>query len=245
MSCWHARDAAAVEWLDGDTMDIRDLERNLRDIRRINALLGWTAFTTRAVIGLVRSQPERPWSLLDVASGSADIPVAIARAAARAGLDLHVTVTDRNPQIVAVARQHCAAIPSIRVERQDALALTYPSGSFDLVLCTLALHHFAPDDARALLRSLARVGRRILLFDVVRSPLAYAGVVALTRLARMHPMTCHDGPASVRRAYSAEEVRMLAAEAGLENAHVHVGVPFRLALAADSARLDGSVPHAL
>ena len=229
---WRERDATATEWLDADQMDGHDLERNLRDIRHINALLGWTTFTTRAVLRELRAQPNRAWTLLDVASGSADIPIAIARAAQRAGIRLRVTVTDRSPQIVAIARERCAGMPAVTVERQDALALPYQAGDFDLALCTLALHHFAPDDAVPLLRSMARVARRTLVFDVVRSPLAYAGVVALTRVARMDPMTCHDGPVSVRRAYSAAEARALAASAGLRDVRTQVSFPFRLALSA-------------
>lgn len=230
MGAWQTRDADATEWLDADQMDAAELARNLADIRHINALLGWTTFTTRAVLRVLRAQPDRAWTLLDLASGSADIPIAIARAARRAGLDLRVTVTDRSPQIVAVARERCAGLPGVTVERRDALALPYSDGAFDLTLCTLALHHFAPDEAPALLRSMARVGRRALVFDVVRSPLAYAGVIALTRLARMSPMTCHDGPVSVRRAYSAAEARRLAAAAGLADARVSVGFPYRLAM---------------
>ena len=242
---WQVRDASISEWLDADTMDPRDLQRNLRDIRHINAVLGWTAFTTRAVLGSLRAQPQRVWSLLDVASGSADIPIAIARAALRAGVNLRVTATDRNPQIVAVARTQSAGIAQMTVEAQDALALPYPDGSFDIALCTLALHHFAPDVAVLLLRSMARVGQRVMVYDVVRSPLAYAGVVAMTRLGRMHAMTCHDGPASVRRAYSAAEVRALAAEAGLLHAQVCVGFPFRLMLTADGTASAPGGSHAL
>lgn len=233
MASWRVRDAAVTEWLDAEQLDRADLDRNLRDIRRINAVLGWTAFTTRAVISTLRSQPRRAWTLLDVASGSADIPLAIARAARRARLDLRVTATDRSPQIVSIAREQAAAMPSVTVERQDALALPYADASFDLALCTLALHHFAPEEAQALLWSMARVGRRVLVYDVVRSPLAYAGVIALTRLGRMHPMTCHDGPASVRRAYSAAEALALATAAGLRNPRVRVDFPYRLVLTAD------------
>lgn len=245
MSIWRMRDSAVTEWLDADQMDSADLERNLRDIRRINALLGWTAFTTHAVLRELRRQPDRSWSLLDVASGSADIPLAIARAAQRAKIPLHVVATDRNAQIVAIARERSVAVASMTVERQDALALPYPDRAFDIALCTLALHHFSPDDACQLLRSLARVGRRVLVFDVVRSPLAYAGVVALTRLGRMHPMTCHDGPASVRRAYSAADARGLAASAGLRNAEVRVGFPFRLILSADGMQATEGASHAV
>jgi len=239
MGSWQARDDDVTEWLDAEQMDSRELERNLRDIRHINAALGWTTFTSRAVLGLLRTQPRRAWTLLDVASGSADIPIAIARAAQRAGIALRVTVTDRSPQIVTVARERCASIATMTVERQDALALPYDAGSFDIALCTLALHHFAPDTAPALLREMARVGRRALVYDVVRSPLAYAGVIALTRLARMSPMTCHDGPASVRRAYSADEARALADAADLRQARVSVGFPFRLALVAEGFTAPG------
>ncbi len=233
MSSWRVRDAAMTEWLDAEQLDRAALDRNLRDIRRINAVLGWTAFTTRAVISTLRSQPRHAWTLLDVASGSADIPLAIARAAQRARLDLRITATDRSAQIVSIACEQTATMPSITVEQQDALALPYADASFDLALCTLALHHFAPEEAQALLWSMARVGRRVLVYDVVRSPLAYAGVIALTRLGRMHPMTCHDGPASVRRAYSAAEALALATAAGLRNPHVRVDFPYRLILTAD------------
>ena len=245
IASWQVRDASISEWLDADTMDPSDLQRNLRDIRRINAVLGWTAFTTHAVVGALRSAPQRAWSLLDVASGSADIPIAIARAAQQAGVNLRVTATDRNPQIVAVARTQSAGTPQMCIEEQDALALSYPDGTFDIALCTLALHHFAPDVAVLLLRSMARVARRVMVYDVVRSPLAYAGVVAMTRLGRMHPMTCHDGPASVRRAYSAAEVRALASQAGLRDVTVRVGFPFRLQLTADGAANSAGGSHAL
>lgn len=234
-SSWRTRDTEATEWLDADQMDGRDLERNLRDIRWINAALGWTTFATRDTLRTLRVEPQRAWTLLDVASGSGDIPIAIARAAQRAGIALSVTLTDRSPRIVAVAQTQAARTPDVRVERQDALALPYTAGAFDIALCTLALHHFAPEAAVALLRSMARVGRRVVVYDVVRSPLAYAGVVALTRLTRMDPMTCHDGPVSVRRAYTAAEALALAAAAGLRHARVRVGFPYRLALTADGA----------
>jgi ubiquinone/menaquinone biosynthesis C-methylase UbiE len=235
------RDAEVRELLDAETLDDAALRKNLADIRRINALLGWTAFTARTALGEARAMAHpnadgrHSFSLLDVASGSADIPLAIAHSAARAGLDARIVATDLSPQIVAIAREQVAETPSVTVERQDALALPYAPGSFDLALCTLALHHFDPEAAVALLVSMARVGRRVLVFDVERSPLAYVGSLLLTRLLLMHPMTRHDAAASVRRAYTAPELRELAARAGLREARVRVDIPFRLALVASGA----------
>ena len=244
LSSWRARDGAVTEWLDAETLDRAALDMNLRDIRRINALLGWTGFATREIVATMRREPDRVWTLLDVASGSADIPIAIARAAAKAGLSLRVTATDRSPQICAIAQERSHGMGNVRVEAQDALALPYGAGSFDIALCTLALHHFEPDAAQALLASLARVGHRVFVYDVVRSPLAYAGFVTLASLARMHPMTRHDGAASVRRAYSLAEARALAEAAGLRHIQARVRFPYRLALTADGAAPQGA-PHGL
>ncbi len=227
-----ARDDALRELLDADTLDQASLERNLRDIRRINGLLGWRAFAVQAVAKEVRALGGDSFSLIDVACGSADIPLAVKRWADRDRRTAHIVASDISPQIVAIARQEAAIEPSVHIEQQDALALPYATGDFDIALCTLALHHFDPPSAVRLLRELARVGRRVLVFDIQRAWLAYAGCVALVTLLAMHPMTRHDAPASVRRSYSAAELRALATEAGLREPAVTVRFPFRLALAA-------------
>jgi SAM-dependent methyltransferase len=230
------RDAEVRELLDGEISDPVALRRNLRDIRRINALLGWTALTVHEVARAIHATGARSFSLLDVATGSADMPLAIARWADRAGIVAHITATDVSPHVLSVASEQTAVVPDIAVQEQDALALTYEDGAFDIALCTLALHHFAPDDAVLLLRELARVGRKVLVFDLVRSPLAYCGVIVLTRALFMDAMTQHDAPTSVRRGYTAAEVRALAARAGLRGAAVHERFPYRLVLEAPGAR---------
>jgi SAM-dependent methyltransferase len=208
------RDGRIQEWLDADGIDPAALRRNLRDIRRINAILGWTAFAVRAVARQVRARCPGGFTLLDVASGSADIPLAVARWAARAGVPARIVASDLSPAIVAIATERAAAMPSVAVTQLDALHLPYAAGGFDIALCTLALHHFDPDRAVALLRELGRVGRRVMVFDAERHPLAYLGVIPLTRLIPMDAMTRHDAPA---------------------DAVVRVGFPFRLALLASSS----------
>jgi 2-polyprenyl-3-methyl-5-hydroxy-6-metoxy-1,4-benzoquinol methylase len=226
------RDAVVREYLDEESLDADALALNLRDIRTINRLLGWTAYTVRGVEVIVRARHLRSFSLLDVASGSADMALAIARWSRRKGIPARLVATDISHHIVDVARDQVDLEPMIEVEQQDALDLPYPDGSFDIVLCTLALHHFDPESALRLLQSMARVGSTVLVYDVERSTLAYSGSVLLTRILGMHAVTCHDAPASVRRAYTAPELRELAKQAGLQNARVRVGFPFRLALSA-------------
>lgn len=224
------RDDAIVEMMDDLAQDDAALRRSLADIRRINTFLGWRRYAVGAVARRVRASGLRSFSLLDLASGSADIPLAIADWAKRSGIAARIVVSDIHPIMLAVAREQTRETPTVTVETCDALEPHYPEGSFDIALCTLALHHFAPEDAVRILRSMARVGRRVLLFDLARARLAYLGALAMTRGLRMDPITRFDAPASVRRAYTVAELRALANQAGLRDAHVGMRFPFRLAL---------------
>ena len=235
------RNAALRELLDAETFDEQTLAANLADIRRINALLGWTGFTTREVLRQARRLGPRDISVLDVASGSADIPLRIAHRANHLGIRLHITVSDISPQIVGIAEAACAERGNVRVERLNALALPYADGAYDIGMCTLALHHFDPTDAVTLLSELGRVTRHLLIFDAARSRTAYYGAWLLTRVLGMQPMTRHDAPVSVLRAYNVAELREMAHTAELTDPVVRLTFPFRLALSAQSQR---STPNA-
>ncbi len=222
------RDNTLEELLDAPVADQRLLARNLRDIRRINLMLGWTSLALKQVAQTVTSQHLQTFSLLDVATGSADIPKAIARWAQRQQLQAKITATDISEQVLDAARANCADTPEIHLEQQNALALAYADQSFDLVLCSMALHHFSPTDAPALLRELARVARSaVIVSDLQRSFPAYLGAWLLTHTLMPNQLTRHDAPASVRRAYTASEVRALADQAGLHSTTIRTVFPFR------------------
>jgi ubiquinone/menaquinone biosynthesis C-methylase UbiE len=226
------RDDRARELLDAPDVDDATLRRNLADIRRINAVLGWTRYAAAFVVRTAAADGATHFSVLDVAAGSADIALAIARQARRHGISTTIVASDLSEQVVRIAAEEAAGVTGVRVERQDALDLRYPDRAFDIALCTLALHHFDPDAATSVLRNLGRVGRRVVVFDAARSPLAWAGAWLLTHALRMDAMTRHDAPMSVARSYNRQELAALARRAGLRDARVWVAFPFRLALAA-------------
>jgi hypothetical protein len=57
----------------------------------------------------------------------------------------------------------------------------------------------------------------LIVSDLRRSRLAYAGVWLGTHLVCRSPFTRHDGPVSVRRAYTLDELRALSRRAGCVN----------------------------
>lgn len=217
-----------LEWLDDPASIPSDLPGNLQDIRRLNRWLGETAIVLRY---LERLLPAPSASLLDVATGSGDIPLQALAWAATSGVQLAATGLDSSREVLAEARAHCAGAVTFVVG--DACRLPFEANTFDVVTSSLALHHFDPDDAIRALAEMWRVARvAVLVVDLVRSYPAYAGTWLATRLVARNRITRHDGPLSVLRAYTPLESLELARAAGLANARVATHAPFRQALVA-------------
>jgi len=223
------------ELMDDPACPEHVLRPNLVALGRLNRLTGAVAIVLEYLDRLApRWQASRrdgaPLSLLDVATGGADIPRAVVRWASARGVPVRVVGVDRHPAAVRIAARASAAVPQITVVRADARALPFADGAFDACLCTISLHHLEPADRPALLRRLDRLGRRgFLVVDLVRSPAAYAGIWLLTRAFR-DPLIRADGPSSVRRAYSWDEYRRAAADAGIHELTVRRLRGFRAAL---------------
>jgi ubiquinone/menaquinone biosynthesis C-methylase UbiE len=214
--------AGACEHLDGDLADAAVLAGNLRDLRRVNHRLGGVSLSRRAVDALLRTagrSPDAPISLLDVGTGGADIPIALIQHWRRRGRTLTVLGVDQRAEILAAAvaeRPQVATTAGLTLRVADGRSLPFDDDAFDIAHASLVLHHLEPDGAASLLVEMARVARLgIVVNDLGRGRLAWLGAWLLTRLATRNPFTRHDGPLSVRRAYSLTEARSLSMEAGL------------------------------
>lgn len=220
------------ELLDRGAPDARTLGANLRDIRLINRYLGWTAAMTRELAAVTRRLGLRDFTLLDVATGSADIPLAIVRWARGRGLRPRLVAGDLNRGVLAAARAEVdrGAPGAVALLGFDALRAPFPDRAFDVVTCSLAIHHFPPAEAVVVLRELGRITRRALIInDLERSRPGYLAARLLVTVLR-NPLTRHDAPVSFLRAYTRDELAALARAAGLRGARVAGRFPFRLAL---------------
>lgn len=212
--------ATTPELMDDPSCSIGTLRDNLRDLALMNRFLGAHAivlrYLDRAASLWRRGGPggEDALSVLDVGTGGADVPAAIVAWARRRGVPVRIVGIDRHPGIVRIAAS-AAPRDRVRVVQADAAALPFRDRSFDVALCTLALHHLTRDERVAFLRRLHAVARLgFLVVDLRRSPGGYAGVWLLTRLFR-NPLTRHDGPLSVRRAMTWPEYVQCVREAGI------------------------------
>ena len=154
--------------------------------------------------------------IADLATGSADIPRLVVDHARRSGAQLEIDAVDFQPATIETARRLSAGYPEIRCHCADVLEFG-SAGTYDLVLCSLALHHFSDSDAVRLLRRCRELsGRFVLVSDLRRGWLASLGVRLLTLLIFRDAMTRADARVSARRAFSLPELCELARRAGWE-----------------------------
>jgi 2-polyprenyl-3-methyl-5-hydroxy-6-metoxy-1,4-benzoquinol methylase len=227
------RRSSQPELLDqlGHQFETGPLAGNLRNIRLANRWFGGRQAVLRELAPLIETQPaDEPLTILDIATGSADIPLAIDDLAARLGRSVRIVATDLQPEVLEVARA-AVGTRSIAIEPADALALPYDDARFDVVTLSLALHHFETEEATQVLREMGRVGRRLLIVnDLERSWTGLAGAWLFSHLLTTNPMTRNDAPLSVRRAYTAPEALALAHAAGWRAARVRNSIPNRYVL---------------
>jgi len=220
------------EWIDAPDADPGELRRSLRFIRRVNRLFGYTRSTLGHLERFSRRwKPGETIHILDVATGSADVPRAILRWVGRHPLkfDVRVVANDRHATTAREARLQSPG-PRLHIVRADALDLPFADGSFDYALTSMFLHHLDDADAVRVLGQMSRVARRgIIAADNLRHRRAYAWITLFTAFAG--PMVRHDARASVAQAFTKPEVLRLRDRAGLDFAQYyrHFGHRFVLA----------------
>jgi SAM-dependent methyltransferase len=244
--------------VDAPRHDPAVLLASLGHIAAVNRWLGGRRALRLALAPLLR----RELRVLDVGTGSADLPLALAGYARRAGGRLALVATDRHPQILAMAAQRAArpdqlaparrsgdsapersrpeaarpdqrAPAGLRLAGADALALPFAAGSFDVVVLSLLLHHLDDREAVLALREAARVAPLVVVNELHRTHANYLGARLLSlTLWRSNHLTSHDGPLSVLRAFRPGELRALATAAGLETVELRRRWFYRLVLVA-------------
>jgi ubiquinone/menaquinone biosynthesis C-methylase UbiE len=155
--------------------------------------------------------------MLDLATGSGDIPRMIVVWARRHGIAVSIDAVDLQPSTLEIARRQSAGFPEIRYIRADARSYG-DAQTYDIVCCSLALHHFSEADAVKVLRRACEMSHdKVLVADLERTWFTWACVQAVTTVAVHDAMTRHDASLSVRRAFSYRELSELAVEAGWRN----------------------------
>jgi hypothetical protein len=177
------------EILDSNLCPAGEVETSLRDLCRINRWFGGVSTTRKLIERISSATGRKHFCVLEVAAGFGEVPRAAAAQLSHDGITLEITDLDHRALVA------------------DALALPFREATFDLVSCSLFAHHLKPEELKQFGQEACRVSRcAVLINDLIRHPLHLALVYAGFPLMRSS-ISRTDGVASVRRAYTPDEVR--------------------------------------
>ena len=184
--------------MDAPGLDPAEVADAYRVLSKINRQFFGGRRVLRAEIRrlIEEDRPNRVLTLLDVGSGSGDLPSDMA------GPSIRAFALDRDPTAARLA--HDSALD---VVLGDALRLPMADRSIDVATAVKFGHHFSGDPLRILLSEMARVARsRVLVLDIRRDWLAYAGFIAWSHVFTRNRLVRHDGALSVLRGFTGDEL---------------------------------------
>jgi ubiquinone/menaquinone biosynthesis C-methylase UbiE len=168
-----------------------------------------------------KREARRDLKILDVAAGSADVTAAMARHAGKMGFKVFAVAVDLNSAALSRGRVWNREFHEISYALANGLKLPFPDDSFDIVHCSLVLHHLSEEDAVRFLGEMARVSRfAVIAGDLRRNYIPWALIWIISRLFTSNKYTRYDGPLSVLRSFTPREMKRLARASGLKEFRV-------------------------
>ena len=220
-SWWVPRRQSREELIDQFDQPSNDLLASFQDIERFNRLFGGISPILKHLSVLLQGI-HSPVAILDVATGMGGTPRSVLLWATQNNHQIKITGLDANENVVRLAQTFTPPKSDLTFVTADALCLPFGDESFDIVLCSLTLHHFDDASAAKILNEMRRVARRaIIVNDLRRSYIPAALIWMISRLLRMNRLSIHDAPLSVLRSRTMSEYRRLTELAGLSGAEVH------------------------
>ena len=205
------------ELLDEHDAPREDVERSLRDLRRFNRFYGGAGVYRRL---LRRMAKHDPLSILDVATGTADLLEKSIGTPLRAGVDFKI-------DHLLYMREGSA----VRRVVGDALHLPFLDNAFEIVTSSHFFHHLTPEQNEEMLLEALRVARRgVIINDTRRHYIPFLVVKIIGWLRMTGRITRNDAPASVLRGYTPEEVGEIAFRVSAKRVDVVRAWPFRFGL---------------
>ncbi len=195
------------ELMDDPSLDAAQHAHALAGLARLNALSGVSRQIYR-ILAREASLVGRSLTIVDVATGSADLPVAILRQARRDGVDLRFMACDISSVALAQARER-AAKAGVELETRQLDILHEAPPPADVAMCSLFLHHLQDEYIRSVLGKMASAGRQVVISDLRRGPWGLALAAIIPRLVTRSRVVHVDAVRSVRAALTIGEARSI------------------------------------
>lgn len=217
------RRVVVPELLDSDQGTREEVEGSLNDLRMFNRRFGGIHTTSAVLRRIAGDRGLKNITWLDVAGSTGDVGTFTRRSLSADGIDSETVILDRSASHMKGSHLSVCG---------DAMTLPFADNCFDAVGCSLFAHHLEPDEIGQFAREGLRVARHaFFIHDLIRHPLHLALAYAGFPLYRSR-ITRHDAPASVRRAYTVQEMQDMLQSSGAARLEIETYYLFRMGVIA-------------
>lgn len=219
------------ELMDDPNLDDDRHYDALRSLHKLNKVSKGASFLWKPLRLLSQTEKSSPLRILDLATGGGEIPIELQMLAKKNNLPMQIDGCDFSERAVAyAARQAADAGSNNQFFHLDALNDQLPQ-NYDVIMCSLFMHHLDPEQVISLLAKMSSAANKaILVNDLLRSSANLILVTLASRMFSSSDVVHHDGPVSVRAAYSINEMQDLAQKAGLKDFTIQERFPCRYLL---------------
>lgn len=218
-----------TEIMDDFSLQGEELKEALDKIARINQFLGGNKLTVDGIAQLIsQNKATTTIHITDVGCGNGDMLRMLADYGSKNNLNLKLTGLDANAFTIGYAQKLSADYPNIDYRCMDIFSDEFQKTTYDIVLCTLTLHHFTNEqviDLITIFNTNARMG--IVINDLQRSKLAYRLFEIIAVVFRLNRMSREDGLVSILRGFKKHELRNFSEIAQLKKYNIKWKWAFR------------------
>lgn len=218
-----------IEEMDDFSIGDIGLEKVLKKLDIINDVLGGNKITSDGIKKLLTHQEKNETvKIIDIGCGSGDMLRRLAALAKKENRNFELIGVDANEYTINYARQISAEYKNISYACMDIFSSAFAELDFDIVLCTLTLHHFKDNQIEYLLKLLhknAKLG--IIINDLQRSKLAYRLFLIYCTLFKLDGMSKADGLVSILRGFKRKDFEQFSKKLNLHNDEIHWRWAFR------------------
>jgi SAM-dependent methyltransferase len=189
--------------MDDFALEGEVLRDALDKIASINQLLGGNLLTLRSVEKLIHSLPKQnEITIVDVGCGNGDMLRALADYGLKNNYNFRLIGIDANHFTINHAQKLSEKYTNISFRCEDIFNKPFEELKYDIVLCTLTLHHFKNKEIiqlMAIFYANSKIG--IVINDLHRSALAYRLFQGLCFVFQLNSMSREDGLTSILRGF--------------------------------------------
>ncbi|MBQ4802216.1 methyltransferase domain-containing protein [Aquimarina sp. MMG015] len=206
-----------AELMDDPQVNEKDLAVALRDISRVNKLLGGNSITINSVLNKIKSKDNKSeWIITDLGCGDGQMLRQLADVFRKRGIKAKLIGIDNNDKCLLHAENLSKPYTEISYKNADILTLTKENFSCDIIICTLTLHHFTDEEIKKVLKkSLELVSESLIINDIHRNTWSYYLFKIFSYFFIKGYIAKNDGLVSIKRGFKRKELVSFAKDLGL------------------------------